>query len=157
MASAAETKLLRYPDISKTHVVFAYAGDLWTAPRSGGDATRLTSHPGDELFPKFSPDGKSIAFSAEYDGNSDVYVIPSTGGEPKRLTFHPGHDTVLGWTPDGKKILFRSNRFSPFVPQLFTVSPEGGQAEPLPMKRGSLGSFSPDANHIAYTAPSVDL
>src|SRR6266404_2654981 len=106
------TKLLRFADISKDKVVFAYAGDLWTASREGGAARRLTSHVGDELYPKFSPDGKWIAFTGEYDGNPDVYVVPAEGGEPKRLTFHPSNDIVLGWTPDGKDILFRSDRFS---------------------------------------------
>src|SRR6266568_4468124 len=106
------TKLLRFADISKDKVVFAYAGDLWIASREGGAARRLTSHVGDELYPKFSPDGKWIAFTGEYDGNPDVYVISAEGGEPKRLTFHPSNDIVLGWTPDGKNILFRSDRFS---------------------------------------------
>src|SRR5579863_8970933 len=108
----SETRLLRQPDVSKDAVVFVYAGDLWTASRSGGEARRLTSHPGDELYPKFSPDGKWIAFTGEYDGNADVYIIPSEGGEPGRLTYHPGNDQVLGWTPDSKKVLFRSNRAS---------------------------------------------
>ena len=103
---------MREPDISKDSVVFVYAEDLWTVPRAGGEARRLTSHPGDEQFPKFSPDGKWIAFTGEYDGNADVYVIPAQGGEPRRLTYHPGNDGVLGWTPDSKKVLFRSNRSS---------------------------------------------
>src|SRR5229473_910190 len=100
------TKLLRFADISKDKVVFAYAGDLWIASREGGAARRLTSHVGDELFPKFSPDGKWIAFTGEYDGNPDVYVISAEGGEPRRLTFHPSNDIVLGWTPDGTKIAY---------------------------------------------------
>src|SRR5256885_16417303 len=85
---------------------------IWIASREGGAARRLTSHVGDELYPKFSPDGKWIAFTGEYDGNPDVYLISAEGGEPKRLTVHPGNDIVLGWTPDGKDILFRSDRFS---------------------------------------------
>src|SRR6266566_9376349 len=101
---AGPTKLLRYADISRDRVVFVYGGDLWIAPREGGAASRLTSHVGDELYPKFSPDGKWIAFTGEYDGNPDVYLISSEGGEPKRLTFHPSNDIVLGWTPDGKNI-----------------------------------------------------
>src|SRR6266699_3468015 len=109
---AGPTKLLRYADISRDRVVFVYGGDLWIAPREGGAASRLTSHVGDELYPKFSPDGKCIAFTGEYDGNPDVYLISSEGGEPKRLTFHPSNDIVLGWTPDGKNILFRSDRSS---------------------------------------------
>lgn len=161
LAAAAdpEARLMRYPDISKTHVVFTYAGDLWTAPRAGGPAQRLTAHPGDETFAKFSPDGKWIAFTGEYDGNPDVYVIPSIGGEPKRLTFHPGQDGVLGWTPDGKKILFRSTRASapPDFTRLFVVSPEGGIPEMLPVPRASLTSFSPDGQKIAYNTTSQEF
>src|SRR6202521_3302024 len=120
------THLLRFADISRDRVVFAYAGDLWICSREGGAARRLTSHVGDELYPKFSPDGKWIAFTGEYDGNPDVYVVSAEGGEPKRLTFHPSNDIVLGWTPDGKYILFRSDRFSAppgRYSKLFLVSP----------------------------------
>src|SRR5712664_3359039 len=99
-APEGPTRLLRFADISKDRVVFAYAGDLWISSREGGAARRLTSHVGDEVFPKFSPDGKWIAFTGEYDGNPDVYVMSAEGGEPKRLTFHPSNDIVLGWTPD---------------------------------------------------------
>ena len=154
-----ETRLMRYPDISKDSVVFVYAGDLWVSPRAGGLARRLTAHPGDELFPKFSPDGKWIAFTGEYDGNTDVYVIPSEGGEPRRLTFHPGDDFVLGWTPDSKKILFRSNRASALAryQRLFLVSLEGGLPEMLPVPRASLTSFSPDGQRIAYTSTSQEF
>src|SRR5437867_6068504 len=150
---AGPTKLLRYADISRDRVVFVYGGDLWIAPREGGAASRLTSHVGDELVPKFSPDGKWIAFTGEYDGNPDVYVISAEGGEPKRLTFHPSNDIVLGWTPDGKNILFRSDRFSAppsRYTRLFLVSPQGGTAKPLPVPRGDLTSFSPDGAKIAY-------
>jgi tricorn protease len=154
------TKLLRFADISKDKVVFAYAGDLWIASREGGAARRLTSHVGDELFPKFSPDGKWIAFTGEYDGNPDVYVISAEGGEPKRLTFHPGNDIVLGWTPDGKNILFRSDRFSAppgRYTKLFLVSPQGGPAKPLQVPRASLTSFSPDGTKIAYLETSQEF
>ncbi|RPI84011.1 MAG: peptidase S41, partial [Planctomycetaceae bacterium] len=116
-AATAQTQLLRFPDIHDSQVVFCYAGNLWTCPAAGGLATRLTTHPGQELFPKFSPDGQSIAFTGQYDGDEQVYVIPATGGEPKQLTFYPargplkprgGYDNqVYGWTPDGTKILFR--------------------------------------------------
>ncbi len=124
------TRLLRYADISKDKVVFSYAGDLWTASREGGAARRLTTSPGDKLYPKFSPDGKWIAFTAEYDGNPDVYIIPAEGGEPKRLTFHPAADIVLGWSPDGKNVLFRSDRA--VAPpnrntRLYLVSTQGGR------------------------------
>src|SRR6266852_1270778 len=152
-APEGPTRLLRFADISKDKVVFAYAGDLWISAREGGAARRLTSHVGDELFPKFSPDGKWIAFTGEYDGNPDVYLISADGGEPKRLTFHPSNDIVLGWTPDGKNILFRSDRFSAppnRFTKLFLVSPQGGPAKPLPVPRGDLTTFSPDGSRIAY-------
>jgi tricorn protease len=156
---AAQTRLMRYPDISRDQVVFVYAGDLWTTPRAGGTARRLTSHPGDEIHPKFSPDGKWIAFTGEYDGNSDVFVIPASGGEPRRLTFHPGNDRVLGWTPDSKRILFRSNRNSllPDYTRLFTVPVEGGMPEMLSVPRASLSSFSPDATKIAFNSTSQEF
>jgi hypothetical protein len=135
-APTGPTKLLRYADISKDSVVFSYAGDLWTASRQGGSAHRLTSGAGDKLYPKFSPDGKWVAFTASYDGNPDVYVVAAEGGEPRRLTFHPSNDIVLGWTPDGKNVLFRSDRVSA-PPQrttrLFLVSPQGGIPKVLPV------------------------
>ena len=145
------TRLLRYANLSKDKVVFSYAGDLWTASREGGSARRLTTGAGDKLFPKFSPDGKWIAFTAEYDGNPDVYVIPSDGGEPKRLTYHPSNDIVLGWTPDGKNVLFRSDRdVAPpaRTTKLYLVSLHGGSAKALPLPRGDLTSFSPDGTKI---------
>jgi tricorn protease len=156
---AQETRLMRYPDVSRDHIVFTYAGDLWIVPRAGGQARRLTAHPGDEIFPKFSPDGKQIAFTGDYDGNVDVYVMPSDGGEPRRLTYHPAADNVLGWTPDGKRILFRSNRFSqpPDITRLFLISPEGGDPEMLPVPRASLSSFSPYGDRIAYLPTSQDF
>src|SRR5580700_6333657 len=158
-AAPGETKLMRYPDVSRDHVVFVYAGDLWLSPRAGGTARRLTTHPGEEVHPKFSPDGKWIAFTGDYDGNTDVYVMPSAGGEPRRLTYHPAADNVLGWTPDGKKILFRPNRFSqpPDITRLFVVSPEGGNPEMLSVPRASLTSFSPDGERIAYLPTSQDF
>src|SRR5258708_5075636 len=157
--ASGATRLLRYADISKDKVVFSYAGDLWTASRDGGTARRLTTSPGDKLYPKFSPDGKWIAFTAEYDGNPDVYIIPAEGGEPKRLTFHPAADIVLGWSPDGKNVLFRSDRA--VAPpnrntRLYLVSTQGGSAKVLPVPRGDLTSFSPDGAKIAYIESSQE-
>jgi tricorn protease len=154
------TRLLRFADISKDRVVFAYAGDLWIASREGGAARRLTSHIGDEVFPKFSPDGKWIAFTGEYEGNPDVYVVSAEGGEPKRLTYHPSNDIVLGWTPDGKNILFRSDRYAAppgRYSQLFLVSPQGGTPKRLQVPRADLTSFSPDGNKIAYLETSQEF
>ena len=115
--------MLRFPDVSADKIVFAYAGDLWIVEKQGGIARRLSSPPGSELFPRFSPDGSRIAFSGNYDGNIDVYLIPAVGGTPKRLTHHPDPDLVVEWYPDGKNILYRSrmqsfkNRFNRFFKQ----------------------------------------
>src|SRR5436189_1880699 len=100
--------LFRYPDVSQTQVVFTYANDLWVMPKEGGTALKLSSPPGVESYPKFSPDGKSIAFTGNYDGNKDVYVIPTWGGVPVRLTEHGFPDRVVDWTNDGKRVLFAS-------------------------------------------------
>jgi tricorn protease len=161
--ASAQTKLLRFPDIHGDKVVFTYGGDLWTASVNGGTATRLTAHPGIEVFAKFSPDGKWIAFTGQYDGDEQVYVIPSTGGEPRQLTFYPargpltprwGYDNqVYGWTNDGRSIIFRSMRDSWTLPicRLYTVPVTGGPAEPLPMPESGAGSFSPDGKQIVYS------
>jgi tricorn protease len=146
------TRLLHDPDITHDRIAFIYGGNLWTAPVSGGEARRLTAHAGSQSSPKFSPDGRWIAFSAEYDGNRDVYVIAAAGGEPTRLTYHPGADEVLGWSADGRRIMFRSGRDSHSrFSQLYTVSRDGGMPERLPIPEGSLGSLSPDGRHVAYT------
>ena len=149
---AEEARLMRFPDIHGDQVVFVYAGDLWLVSTGGGTARRLTTHPGQEQFPKFSPDGRHIAFSAVYDGNTDVFVIPTTGGEPKRLTFHPGNDTVLDWYPDGEHILFRSLRESHSYRfnRFFKVAVSGSTPEALPLPEGELASFSPDAGRLVY-------
>src|SRR5262245_15863317 len=109
---AQGTRLLRHPTISKDSIAFEFAGDLWIVARTGGQARRLTSTPGAETEPHFSPDGSQIAYTATNAGNTDVYVMPSTGGEGKRLTYHPGPDHARGWTPDGKRVIFASSRDS---------------------------------------------
>jgi tricorn protease len=143
--------LLQKPTVSKTQVAFVYGGDLWTVSRDGGDARRLTSDIGIETDPSFSPDGKLIAFTGEYDGNVDVYIVPSEGGVPRRLTYHPSPDQVVGWTPDGKNVLFRSTRasYSRFT-RLYTVPIEGGLPKELPLPEAYAGSYSPDGSRIAY-------
>ena len=151
-AAVPESPLLvREPTVNQTHIVFSYAGDLWTVPRAGGDAVRLTSGAGVESSPYFSPDGKMIAFTGEYDGNVDVFVIPASGGVPKRLTWHPAPDQVLGWTPDGKAVLFSSPRtaHSRYF-ELFTVPVDGGFEEKLPLPRGNEAAYSPDGKRLAY-------
>ncbi len=144
--------MLRFPDVSADNVVFVYAGDLWTVPLVGGIARKLTSAEGHEMFPKFSPDGKTIAFSGNYDGNIDVYVIPTGGGIPKRLTHHPEDDLVVDWYPDGRNILFRSKMMSPLsrFNRFFRQPMDGGLPEPLPLAYGELASFSPDGKHMAF-------
>ncbi len=151
--SAQETRLLRNPDISKNLITFVYAGDIWTIPVTGGEAIRLTTFPGIESAPHFSPDGKQIAFSAQYDGNTDVYLIPSNGGEPVRLTWHPGFDVVRGWTPDGSKIIFASDRESTpgrGILKFWSISPKASMPAPLPIPRIAKGMFSPDGNSLVY-------
>jgi|SRR5579883_70572 len=150
---AQGTRLLRHPAISKDSIAFEYAGDLWIVGRNGGQARRLTSTPGAETEPYFSPDGSQIAYTATVAGNMDVYVMPAVGGEPKRLTYHPGADRARGWTADGKRVMFASARDS--VPQqsftkLWTVSVEGGLAESLPLPRAFTGSYSGDGRRLAY-------
>jgi tricorn protease len=145
------TRLLRQPTLSASHVAFAYGNDLWVASRTGGAARRLTSFPGEETHPHFSPDGRTIAFSAQYGGNTDVYVLPVDGGEPVRLTWHPGSDIVQGWTPDGTRIVFSSGRTNaPTGQKFWTVGLTGDFPQPLPMPRAHQGQFSPDGRRFAY-------
>ena len=143
--------LAQKPTLNKTQIVFAYAGDLWIVAREGGEAKRLTTGEGIETDPMFSPDGNTIAFTGEYDGNIDVYTVPTTGGIPKRLTYHPTPDSVRGWTPDGRQILFESYRSSSNpTPRLFTVPAAGGLGVEVPLPMGVEGSYSPDGTHLAY-------
>jgi tricorn protease len=155
-SAAPESRLMRYPDIYGDKIVFTHGGDLWIVSTNGGTATRLTSHPGSERFAKFSPDGKSIAFTGVYDGNTDVFAIPTEGGIPKRLTYHPFPEYSLDWTPSGDRVLFRSVRESktnpgPRYSKLFTVPKDGGVAEALPLFEGELACYSPDGSKIAFT------
>ena len=151
LAQSNSPLLLQKPALSRTHIVFVYAGDLWTVPRAGGEAKRLTAGAGIKSNPAFSPDGSQIAFNGEYDGNVDVFVIPAEGGIPKRLTWHPASDLALGWTPDGKRVLFTSTRasFSRFR-ELFTVGLDGGMAEKVELPMGYEAAYSPDGSQLAY-------
>ncbi|MCD4692962.1 MAG: PDZ domain-containing protein, partial [Calditrichales bacterium] len=149
---AQETRLLRNPAISETHIAFVFANDIWISEINSGQARRLTSFPGAEIQPHFSPNGKLIAFSGQYDGNTDVYVVPIEGGEPQRLTWHPEDDLVRGWANDGKHIVFASGRTSAPVsyPKFWTVSLSGGQPQLLPIPRVAEGKFSPDGKKFVY-------
>jgi tricorn protease len=150
-AASPATPLLHDPAMNRTEIAFSYAGDLWAVNRQGGAPRRLTSAPGLETLPSFSPDGETLAFTGEYDGNVDVYTMPARGGVPRRVTYHPGADYVVGWTPDGQRIVFRSTResYSRFT-QLFTVSKDGGLPVALPLPTGYSGAYSPDGRRVAY-------
>ncbi|MBP9890709.1 MAG: PD40 domain-containing protein [Planctomycetes bacterium] len=152
-------RMLRYPDVSDSHICFVYAGDIWTVSKAGGNATRLSSALGEEYKPRFSPDGKSIAFSAQYDGNMDLYTLPIEGGVAHRVTHHPGADMMIDWTPDGKSLVYSSGATSPIgrYSELFTVSHTGGLPKKLALPWGDNGSFSPDGGSIAYTPWSQDF
>lgn len=143
--------LMQHPTINATTIVFTYAGDLWSVPRSGGDAKRLTNAPGIESDASFSPDGSTIAFTGQYNGNLDVFTVPAEGGVPKRMTYHPSRKNVQGWTPDGKSIIFASTMLSNTdAPRLFTVDVTGGIPKPLPFPQGQMASFSGDQKQLAY-------
>jgi tricorn protease len=159
-----EARLLRFPAIHGNQIVFSHAGDLYTVDADGGVARKLTTHVGYEMFARFSPDGKQIAFTGQYDGNTEVFVMPAEGGTPTRLTFTAtlGRDDigdrmgpnniVMGWTPDGKYIIFRSRKasFNSFKGQLFKVPVEGGLSEQLPLSYGGFCSYSPDGSQLAF-------
>ncbi len=154
-----DARLMRYPDVSATQIVFTYANDLWVVPKTGGTAQRLSTPKGEESFARFSPDGKEVAFSGNYDGNQDVYVLPVTGGIPTRITHHPMADRLVDWTPDGKALLFASgmesgkDRFN----KLFLVSKEGGLPEALPLPYAEFGALSPDGKVLAYQPISTEF
>jgi len=153
VSAEVDARMLRYPDVSETHIAFVYAGDIWLVEKGGGTAHRLSSPPGEELFPRFSPDGSMLAFSANYDGNTDIYVVPTMGGAPVRLTYHPESDRLSDWTPDGEHLLFASRRASGVrsLSQFYLVSPDGGFPTVLPVPYGEFGALSPTGNTIAYT------
>lgn len=147
----ANPLLMQHPTMNKTKIVFSFAGDLWSVSREGGNAVRLTSAAGTEFDPIFSPDGSTIAFTGQYDGNTDVFTVPVDGGVPKRLTYHPSPDVALGWTPDGKSVLFASSmKSNTDYAQLYTVSVNGGVPKAIPLPSGSVGCFSPDGSKLAY-------
>jgi tricorn protease len=166
---SAQTKLLRFPDIHGDRIAFTYGGDLWMVNAAGGTATRLTAHPGVELFAKFSPDGKWLAFTGQYDGDEQVYVMPADGGEPKQLTFYPaqgplpprwGYDNqVYGWSNDGHYVIYRGMRDARAhaLTRLYRVPIEGGPSEPLPMPVSGAGSYSPGGNQIVYSPQARDF
>ena len=155
-ASASRSGYLRYPDLNGNQLVFAAGGDLWVTSDHGGASRRLTTHVGNEYFAKFSPDGRSIAFTGEYDGNQDVYLTPAEGGEPRRLTWHPGSDQVIGWTPDGKQILFRSSAEEPHGDwELFTVATTGGEPERVPLGWAARLAIEPATGRWAFTRIST--
>lgn len=159
---ADEARLLRFPSTNGTDVVFTYAGDLYRAPLSGGEAQRLTSHVGYEIFPHYSPDGKSIAFTGQYDGNTEVYLIPSDGGEPQRLTYTSTNsrddlgdrmgpnNIVMTWSRDGKEIVYRNRIGDGFEGKLWRIGKDGGMSEALPLPEGGFCSYSPDGKKLAY-------
>lgn len=160
--AAQEARLMRFPATNGSEIVFSYAGDLYTVPVNGGEARRITSHEGYEIFPRFSPDGQNIAFSGQYDGNSEIYLVGRNGGEPKRLTYTStnGRDDMadrmgpnnitITWTPDGKQILYRNRIGDGFPGKLWQVAPEGGMPYELPLPEGGFASYSPDGKKMAY-------
>jgi len=151
-ATAAEVRLARHPDYHEGKIAFSYLGDIWVVNDDGSNPRRLTVHPARDIHPRFSPDGKWIAFSSNRYGNYDVFIIPVEGGEAKRLTYHSAADTVVGWTRDSKRVVFQSARglLYPGIPNLYQVSTEGGLEEPLPTDWGFWGSFSPDGKKFAF-------
>ncbi len=150
---AMEARFMTYPDIHGDKIVFVYEGNLWLTTASGGTAQRLTSFPGTANAPKFSPDGKWIAFSADYDGQPSIYLVPAAGGEPRRLTWQPGNLQPVAWTPDGQRVVFRADteQFIYRDPNLYAVGLDGTAPERLPIDRGTLCSFSADGSQMFFT------
>lgn len=149
-AFGREARLVRYPHYHNGRVVFSYLGDIWTADENGQNIQRLTVNRARDVYGRFSPDGKWIAFSSDRDGNLDVYLMPATGGTAKQLTNHSANDTVLGWSTDSKAIIFSANRGEDFTPQLYLVSTEGGMPWKAGTDMGVEASYSPDGKRLAY-------
>ena len=159
LAAQIDARMLQQPDVSASEIAFIYAGNVWVVPKAGGVASRLSSPRGEESFPRFSPDGRSIAFTADYDGNEDVYVMPAAGGVPRRLTHYPAPHRVLGWTPDGSAVLFaspmQSGRQRYF--QIYRIAKAGGLPVRLPVPYGEFGALSADGKWLAYVPQSQDF
>src|ERR1700722_17204385 len=150
--AATKPHIFQHPALSRDLIAFGFAGDLWTVPRAGGVAHRLTTGVGIESDPVFSPDGNTISFTGDYDGNTDVFTIPTAGGVPFRVTYHPAADFAVAWTPDGKNIVFRSTRISQIrYTQLYEVPAKGVIAKPLPLPMAFQGQCSRDGKAIAYS------
>ncbi|MDR2147537.1 MAG: protease, partial [Tannerella sp.] len=162
MSNAQEARLLRFPTTNGNEIVFTYAGDLYKVSATGGEAERLTSDVGYEMFARFSPDGETIAFTGQYDGNTEIYTIPKGGGEPLRLTYTATNsrddlgdrmgpnNMTFGWTADGSGIVYRNRKGDSFRGNLYIVGKEGGMSEILPLPEGGFCSYSPDGKQLAY-------
>ena len=154
-----DARMLRYPDVSANQIAFVYAGDIWAVAKQGGVAQRLSTPAGEEMFPRFSPDGRTLAFSADYDGNLDIYTMPVEGGLPVRVTHNPAPDRVIDWYPDGQQLLFATrmtsgkDRFN----QFYRVSKDGGLPEKLPLPYGEFGMIAADGHRLAYMPISRDF
>jgi tricorn protease len=151
--TASPVRLARHPDYHGGKIAFSYMGDIWVASEDGSNAQRITVNRAREVYPRFSPDGRSIAFSSNRYGNNDVFVVASTGGAPRRLTFHTGNDDVVGWSRDSQQIIFRAGRGDgafPSVATLYQIAAAGGQEKPLPVDWGYWGSYSPDGKSLVF-------
>jgi tricorn protease len=151
--AAAPIRLARHPDYHAGKITFSYLGDIWTANEDGAAVQRLTDNLAREIYPRFSPDGKSLAFSSNRHGNNDVFIVSTTGGTPRRLTYHSGNDDVVGWTRDSQNVIFRANRGDgafPSVATLYQIAVGGGQEKPLPVDWGYAGSYSPDGSSLVF-------